>query len=192
MDNESTLSFWNVFFDNIYHYPKYPNYKDEKDIIEFFIKYGDRSTFPGIQSAYKQCIENQKINPKNNDTLLKWGIDIYNSVLEQLRCKEKSDLYGKIFCVHKEYNNSYFVPVDYKMAIEWFKNGNTGVPRIKSCKSMENINDYHCIRNIKMYYRKDRQERYIKFSIFFGIGIVVGIIVYKLYAKMKSKILQPL
>lgn len=190
MDNESTLSFWNVFFDNIYKYPEKPTYKDKQDISEFITKYGKQSIYPIIQNTYNKYIDDFKNNIKDRKSLLKWGANFYNKVLNDIGCIEDYNCDHINTNVYKKYNNAFFIPLNSKILEEWYENGNTGVPRIYNCKLKDNFVDYKCINNIRECHKKNKKERYIKFAIFFGFGVVIGIICYKVVTKLKNKKIQ--
>lgn len=95
MENESLLSFWNVFFDNVYQYPADPTDNDKKNMYNFINNYGNYSTYPFIKKLYYQYIEKNGINLKNKNTFIQWVIDFYNSIINELNLSNQTIIYLK-------------------------------------------------------------------------------------------------
>lgn len=187
MDNESTLSFWNVFFDNIYKYSDELSDIEKDDFVNFISNYGRRSTFPAIEYKYNEIIKNNPINLSSKDSLIEWGINIYNSILKSLGCKENcNNNVNDNNIIFKNFDGYSFTPINLKMAKEWNEYGRCGVPRIKSYKREIDEKVFRFTDRIKTQMKISRRKKYIYISIFFILGFTAGIITFKYFKKRKK------
>lgn len=199
-DKEAIISFWNVFFDNVYKYPIHLWNKD--DALAFLKTYGQRAPNRNITSIYNtECNKREYIFYMENGVcfkdLLSWSVDMYNSVMEKI-CEGniENDISSKnikakdvfFICPRRQ---QYFYMLTLDDVEKWIEKGGYGVPRKNIRKTKRHVkkeNDedmnkkINIVRILKSNDKILKRKQYKKMAI---VGILTAGIIIILYVIIK-------